>query len=439
LNDFDAVIVGGGIVGAYAATRLGSHQMRLAVIDKADFEDRSGAAFELAYYGSVDGYRKKSVGGLSLFWGGQIQDVDPEALHLLLGEDGETFTRAQVASARTVVLRFLGLDAANMRRPGDGTARFRRVLNRWLGRRRLFAAEFLRNTGRVTVLRGKVRSITPQAQGSYRIEYEDVSSNMYVVTCGHVVFSAGVMGLAEYLLGLEPTGVLHYRDHYSVSLGMVSARSELGHALRPLFVTGQIVTPRIYFLDSPDDLSLYAAMPLQQELGTLRTRLRDGVLRAITYILFNRKVFQLSAFICGLVVARLAQSQIPVLGGKVKVNAFIDTGWVARLAIRKTGGDVMVDKLLEGDLAVAREQAICMIRGLGFYLEHGAGSEPYVDCGYHAYGLTSEDGRRASRPLTEIGVVVAGASELPKIGDRNPVFLSLVFSELQLKRLLGDE
>ncbi len=438
MSDFDLVIVGGGIVGAYAATRLGAYRMRLAVIDKADFEDRSGAAFELAYYGSVDGYRKKSVGGLSLFWGGQIQDVDPETLHLLLEKCGETFTRSQVASARTEVLRFLGLDADDTR-PGKGTARFRRVLNRWLGRRRLFGAEFLRDTRSVTVLKGKVRSITSQAQGAYRIEYEDAVSNMHAVTCGHVVFSAGVMGLAEYLLGLEPAGVLHYRDHYSASLGMVSVRSELGRALRPLFVAGQIVTPRVYFHDSAEDLSLYAAMPLQQELGTLRSRLRDGVLRAITYVVFNRKVFQLSAFIFGLVVARLAQLQIPVMGGKVRVNAFIDTGWVATLAIRKTGGGVMVGKLSGDDLAVAREQATRTIRGLGVDLEHDATSEPYLDCGYHAYGLTNEAGGRASRPLTEIGVVVAGASELSEIGDRNPVFLSLVFSELRLKRLLGDE
>lgn len=440
MNDFDVVIVGGGLVGAYVVRRLEQLQLRVALIDKSNFEALTGAVFETHYYSQVNGYRNKPVGGLSPFWGGQIQQVDDENLRRVLGGIGQEFTDSEIAAARDSVMEFLGLEVTAYSSSVTGQE-FMRLLNRWLGRRRFFGTTILRNNKKISVFLGKVLSIDIRALGTgYRIEYVDAGLNAQVLTSRRVVFAAGVIGLAEYVLGLQEEQLLHYRDHYAISLGVSSARSELGRSIQPLFMEGQIVTPRIYFQKShADALSLFASMPFQRELGILRNKLSEGLLPALAFVMFNKKVIQLTAFIFELIVARVTQSRLPVVGDKVKVNAFVDSGLIAPLTIRKSANDVCVGMLSDRDFDCLRDSIHQTVRALGLELELTGDQESYFDCGYHAYGLSNEAGRPASHVLTEIGIPVLGASELRNIGDRNPVFLSLVHSELQLKRLLLDE
>lgn len=440
MNDFDVVIVGGGLVGAYAVRRLEQLKLRVALIDKSNFEARTGAVFEAHYYGQVDGYRNKPVGGLSPFWGGQIQQVDGENLRRVLGGVGQMFTDSEIAAAQDNVMEFLGLEEMAYR-PSSAGQGFTRVLNRWLGKRRFFGTTILRDNKKISVLLGKVLSIdVRELDNGYRIEYVDLELNAQVLTSRRVVFTAGVMGLAEYVLGLKQEKVLHYRDHYSISLGVSAASSELGRSIRPLFIGGQIVTPRIYFQKFyADAFSLYASMPLQRELGILRNKLSKGLFPALTFVLLNAKVLQLTAFIFWMIAARVIQSRLPVVGRKVNVNAFVDSGLVGPLTIRKSANDVHIDMLSEKDFDCLRDRIRQTVRELGLDIERSGNQESYFDCGYHAYSLSDETGQPASNVLTEIGIPVLGASELGDIGDRNPMFLSLVYSELHLKRLLHDE
>jgi hypothetical protein len=441
MNNFDVVIVGGGLIGAYVVSRLEHLKLRVAVIDKTNFEEHTGVFFEAKYYGQVDGYMNKQVGGMSHFWGGQIQQVDSEKLRKVLGDVGQVFSDSEIANAYNNILDFLGLDLSKYIQSASAQG-FTRVLNRWLGKRRFFGTTILRDNKKISVLLGKVISIDVQEQcNGYRVKYVDFKQNAQVLTSNRVVFTTGVIGLAEYILGLQRDKVLHYRDHYSISLGISAARSELGRSIRPLFIGGQIVTPRIYFqkkIDA-DSFSLYASMPLQRELSILRNKLSKGLIPALTFVLFNAKVVQLIAFIFGLIVARFTQSFLPVVGRKVKVNAFVDSSLVAPLTISKSGNDIHISKLSDKDFDCFRDSIHLTVSELGLDIERSSNQESYFDCGYHAYSLSDETGRSASHVLTDIGIQVLGASELRNIGDRNPVFLSLLHSELHLNRLFHYE
>lgn len=445
MKKFDLVIVGGGIVTSYIIKRLKEKNLNIAIIDKFDF-DSSSEKVESAYYDNILGYRNKNFGGLSEFWGGQIQDIDSENILSIVNKSGFNFSKLDLSCAKDKVLNLLNfkLNNSTLNKISD-RIEYKRVLNTWLGQTRLVGREAnsIINQKKITLIKGKTLKITQDKTTQlYMTEYlgEDIeASTLY---SNKVFFCGGLLGLAEYLLDNNICKIVKFSDHYSVRIANISRFTAVGKLITPYFSNRKLITPRLYFnsLEFSNNISLYSTLPFQKELGEMREAKKNGIFSVILYILKRKNIFHFTFFILKMGYSLLFNKKIPLINNRLDINAFVDTSLMKDTTIQYEINRVLINTVNESDINNIKDKIYNkLIEERINKTDIIKAKEEYFECGYHAYCLMDETGSKASRFLTEMGVIVFGSSELNDIGDKNPVFSTLVLTELLINKFMSIE
>lgn len=439
MKKYDVVIVGGGIVSSYLIKRLEGHNLDIAIVDKFDcINDET----EKIYYEGISGYIDKKFGGLSEFWGGQIQDIDYENILSVLSLEGVECTNSDIEFARDKVINLLKVELSNSSlSKKEFESKYKRVLNSWLGKSRLLGREAssIIDKYKINLKQGKVNKITfDKLVNLYKIEFVNESSSTNILYSKRVFFCGGVLGLAEYILGINPSKVLNYSDHYSISIANISKSSDLGKLITPYFSKRKLITPRIYFKNSEfsNYLSLYATLPFQKELGEMRDAKKNSIFSVLLYILKSKSFFRLSFFILKMGYSFFLNKKIPLKANRLDINAFIDTNLLRNGTIRIVNGNILINAVTKPDFFDVKKKVFEKLIELDSKKNNILKAQnQYFECGYHAYCLDDAHGLNASKELTEIGVNVFCSSELKNIGDKNPVFTTLVLTELKINKI----
>jgi hypothetical protein len=441
MEKFDVLIVGGGVVSSYLIKKLGGSGLKIAVIDKFDcINDR----IEADYYRKIAGYANKGFGGLSEFWGGQIQDIDYENILAILNSQGFNCTKSEIDVARDRVKGVLQVNINNsLSSENRIESKYKRVLNSWIGKTRLIGreAESIIIKNQIYLKRGKVNKITFNSfKKVFEIKFADNNCFTDIIYSEKVFFCGGVLGLAEYILENNPTKVLSYSDHYSISIANVSKYSELGKLISPYFSKRRLITPRIYFKSSDfsNYLSLYSTIPFQKELGEMRQAKKDSTFSVLLYIIKSENFFQFSLFVLKMGCSFLFNKKIPLKANRLDINVFVDTNLLKNGTISLSNGNILVKSATKLDFAELKENVFKKLIQLDSKRNNILKEQhDYFECGYHAYCLTDEHGFNASKELTDIGVNVFSSSEIKNIGDSNPVFTTLVLTELKFNKIFS--
>ena len=439
MKKFDILIVGGGIVSSYIIKRIKGCDLKIAIIDKFDCINDD---IEKTYYEGICGYRDKKFGGLSEFWGGQIQDIDFESILSILNLEGIECTKSEFKSARDRVIKLLKVELnESSLSEKEVDSKYKRVLNSWIGKSRLLGrdAGLIIDKNKITLKQGKVNKITfDNFKNVYRIELVDNNYSTDILYSNKVFFCGGVLGLAEYILGINSGKILNYRDHYSIAIANISKFSDLGKLITPYFLKRKLITPRIYFTNSEfsNNLSLYSTLPFQKELGEMRNAKKKSIFSVLLYILGNKNFFSLSFFVLRMGYSFLLDKKVPLKANRLDINALIDTNLLKNGAIRVLNKNTCIGALTKSDFIDVKNKVFEKLIKLDSKKYNILGSQSqYFECAYHAYCLSDHHGFNASKELTDIGVNVFCPSELRNIGDRNPVFTTLVLTELKINKL----